>query len=148
MQTKSEMISRIAELAQENAELKGKLDAYKQSEQEANEIIAELKAENERLKEKVKDKSCPFFFKHTAFCLGRKDEMSRYDFCKSHTNCNIKQMVKDIDKYKQALAEIKEIAKRDCGNCPYNQNCDYIFQECEESKIDDILQKISEVTNG
>lgn len=28
MQTKSEMINRIAELARENAELKGKLDAY------------------------------------------------------------------------------------------------------------------------
>jgi FtsZ-binding cell division protein ZapB len=48
------MINRIAELAKENAELKGKIDAYQMSENEANEIIAELKAENERLKEEIK----------------------------------------------------------------------------------------------
>lgn len=49
------MINRIAELAKENAELKGTIDAYKMSENEANEIIAELKAENERLKEEIKN---------------------------------------------------------------------------------------------
>lgn len=48
-------------------------------------------------------------------------------------------------KYKNILQEIKKIAEMDCGNCPYNQDCDCNFQECEEAKIDDILRKISEV---
>lgn len=34
--------------------LKQDIEAYKQSEQEASEIIAELKAENEKLKEEIK----------------------------------------------------------------------------------------------
>lgn len=104
---------------------------------------AELKAENERLKEKIKDKSCPFFFKHTAFCLGRKDEMFRSDFCKSHTNCNIKQIVKDIDKYKQTLQEIKEIAEAWRNN---EWSC-YLCRKNMDKKLDEILQKISEVEN-
>lgn len=75
MQTKNEMINRIAELAEEVEQWKheykvldaclelaqGKIEklkqnneAYKQSEQEAKEIIAELKAENARLKEEIK----------------------------------------------------------------------------------------------
>jgi hypothetical protein len=39
------------ELQEKVAELQGKIDAYQMSENEANEIIVELKAENERLKE-------------------------------------------------------------------------------------------------
>ena len=50
-----EMLDACIELEQRKvAELQGKLDAYKMSENKANEIIAELKAENERLKEDIK----------------------------------------------------------------------------------------------
>ena len=49
------------------------------------------------------------------------------------------------EKYKQALEEIREICKMDCGDCPYNQDCDCNYSECEEAKIDDILDKINEV---
>ena len=38
----------------ETEKLKQDIEAYKQSEQEASEIIAELKAENEKLKEEIK----------------------------------------------------------------------------------------------
>lgn len=51
MQTKSEMINRIAELAQENAELK----AYKDVNEDFKTAWEELKAENERLREEIKE---------------------------------------------------------------------------------------------
>ena len=57
-------IDKINKLQQEN-------EAYKQSEQEAQEIIAELKAENEKLKriiDNVKD-----------YCI-----LTRNEFCESH----------------------------------------------------------------
>lgn len=118
--------------------LKQDIESYKQSEQEANEIIAELKAENERLKKEIR----------LYDCIEKWGTKECHCACRCLGNEFCEDADKKINNYKQALAEIKEIAKRDCGNCPYNQNCDYIFQECEESKIDDILQKISEVTNG
>ena len=42
------------ELQEKVVELQGKIDAYQMSENEANEIIAELKAENDKLKEEIK----------------------------------------------------------------------------------------------
>jgi predicted nuclease with TOPRIM domain len=50
MQTKSEMINRIAELAKENAELKENIEDLSKDLKVQNEIIGKLEAENERLK--------------------------------------------------------------------------------------------------
>ena len=69
---------------------------------------AELKAENERLKER-----------------------------------QINWFNQEANVYKQTLQEIKAICKMDCGDCPYNQDCDCNYQECEEAKIDDILDLIT-----
>ena len=73
-------------------------EAYKQSEQEAGEIIAELKAENEKLKEEVetRDNLVEHF---------RKEAIN---WAKISNDC-----IKDIEKYKQTLQEIKAIV---CGN--------------------------------
>lgn len=64
MQTKSEMINRIAELAKENAELKEEVKQWKHEYEMLDACIeleqgkmSELKAENERLKEQVKELS-------------------------------------------------------------------------------------------
>ena len=48
------LIEQNRQLQQDISTLQGKLDAYQMSENEANEIIAELKAENDRLKEEIK----------------------------------------------------------------------------------------------
>lgn len=47
-------VDRINKLEEENAKLLGQLDAYKMSENEANEIIAELKHKNKVQKEENK----------------------------------------------------------------------------------------------
>lgn len=49
-----DLLSKKYVQAKEIEKLKQDIEAYKQSEQEATEIIAELKAENERLKEEMK----------------------------------------------------------------------------------------------
>lgn len=64
-----------------------------------------------------------------------------------NTNISIKSHLHKMQKALKALEEIREICKMDCGNCQYNQDCDCNFQECEEAKIDDILNKINEVLN-
>ena len=107
METNSEMINRIAELAKENAALKGILDAYQMSENEANEIIVELKAENERLKhlrEEINDfisdiSTCGF--KYDDRCPGNLDELQ----------CCIEDLCNKFSNYKQILQEIKETIK-------------------------------------
>jgi thiamine biosynthesis lipoprotein ApbE len=48
------LIEQNRQLQQDITTLQGKLDAFQMSENEANEIIAELKAENDRQKEKIK----------------------------------------------------------------------------------------------
>lgn len=85
--------------------------------------IAELNAENEKLKEKLHELKCPFYFKHTAICLGRRDEMQKYEKCSYYANCNIKQMAKLIEKYKTCLQEIKTIAKENLIGC-FADKCD------------------------
>ena len=101
METKSQMINRIAELSQENAELKGELDAYKMSENEANEIIAELKAENERLKAELEPYKHPDVI--TLLTNWRTGELDR-----THN-----KIANERDKLHQTLQEIKAIV---CGN--------------------------------
>lgn len=108
---------------------------------------SELLEENARLKEQIKLLYCPFYFKHTAFCLGRKDEMFRHEKCNFYANCNVKKMVNDIKQYKQALAEIKEIINNACSDsCPDIKNGYCIgLGECAERINKQILQKIAEV---
>ena len=77
------------------------------------EQLQRLKAENEQLKIKLHNLRCPFFFKHTAICLGRKDEMSKFEKCTFYANCNVKKMAQDINEYKQALEEIRKY----CNEC-------------------------------
>lgn len=83
--------------------------------------------ENEKLKEEIKlaqelsDQSIEYFG-------NSREEFKK----KSH-------------RYKQALMDIREICKLDCGDCKYNQNCECNFEECEELKLEDIITKINEV---
>lgn len=99
-------------------ELKFCKEVLKRKEQEFD----QLKVENEKLT-KERDEAldlynryehkfnCPFYFKHTASCIGRKDDFFKHEFCKDYPNCWIKELVRDKRKYKQALQEIKEIAE-------------------------------------
>jgi uncharacterized protein YukE len=74
-------------------------EAYKQSEQEATEIIAELKAENDRLKEEIK-------------------EVKKYQYQQEYLDKEIKEMQKalktlaeGLNKRQILLQEIKAIAE-------------------------------------
>lgn len=96
MQTKSEMINRIAELAKENAELK----AYMDVNEDFKKAWEELKAENEQLK---------------ALC-------DTYKTCYQAKHNDIDGK---LFKYRQTLQEIRTIAEEiaDTGNwlnCGYN----------------------------
>ena len=94
---------------------------------------AELKAENERLKEEIETRDNLIdHFRDEA--LYRATIASEYQ--------------KDKTKLEQTLQEIKKICKMDCGECQYNQDCDCNFEECEEAKIDDILDLITKNEEG
>lgn len=104
---------KISELEQEKALLKEEYEIlennFHTATRDCNERIEDLEQENARLKEEISQLGCPFYFKHTAICLGRKDDMQRYEKCTTHQNCNIKQMAQENKNYKQALQEIKKI---------------------------------------
>ena len=148
-------------------------EALKQTENEAKEIIAELKTENEELekensligynltlKEKeneelrqvrkdLPDIQSPYVVLYRQIKQENeelKEDLKTRTMCitceKELQNCNLRI---ENEKLKQALEEIREIAKMDCGDCQYSQDCNCNFQECEEYKIDDILKKINEV---
>lgn len=93
--------------------------------------ISDLKAENEELKEELKQ-----------LHNGRTTE-ELYTLFGKPIKCWLG--------YKQALEEIEEICKMNCENCQYNpnwnnQDCECEFtDECEEIKIKDIIHKINEV---
>lgn len=136
MQTKSEMISRIAELAKENAELQqevkqwkheyemldacieleqGKiteLQAYKDVNEDFKKAWEELKAENERLKDEVetRDNLVEHF---------RKEAIN---WAKISNDC-----IKDIENYKQTLQEIKTIAEENKDTVQYGGICKSIL---------------------
>lgn len=101
--------------------LKQDIEAYKQSEKKASEIIAELKAENDRLREEVetRDNLVEHF---------RKEAIN---WAKISNDC-----IKDIEKYKQTLQEIKAIAEspREC-----------ILSEVSCCNICERLDKISHI---
>lgn len=57
------------------------------------------------------------------------------------------ELAEQLHRYKQALAEIKEIAKEFCNTCQEFET-EKKDRNCMYCNYDDILQKISEVENG
>lgn len=119
--------------------------------------IKRLQEENEKLRHKCEvSRQCVEMIKNTCGQAHKKGiELTK-------ENEELKARLKTLDdevltieitpdeferykKYKQVLEEIRNICKMDCGDCQYNQDCDCNFQECEEAKIDDILNTINEV---
>ena len=113
MQTKSEMINRIAELAKEVEQWKheyealdaccelaqgkiAELKAYKDVNEDFKTAWEELKAENARLKEEIETRDN--LIEHF-----RKEAIN---WAKTSNDC-----IKDIENYKQTLQEIKAIAE-------------------------------------
>ena len=140
MQTKSEMINRIAELAKENAELQNKLLVeatkgryiYSTTDQYTMGKIAELETENERLKKEIRlydciekwgTEQCRCAYR----CLGN-------EFCEDAD--------KRIDKYKKTLQEIKAIAEEMYED--YSKRWDDNISEGLEQIIDLINKAESE----
>ena len=145
MQTKSEMINRIAELAKENAELEAELQNFKDMAKkgldefkdvggcwgcglqlELNhdmEDIKQLKAENERLKEEINK-------------LGKKHE----DYC----NIMYWQMKEQMDKYRQTLQEIKDIAenKIDCKQYEIDHDC---FNDTRCKALRELIETLQQI---
>ena len=98
METKSQMINRIAKLAQENAELKGTNDRLEHLDEEINDFISDIS-------------TCGF--KYDDRCPDNLDELQ----------CCIEDLCNKFSNYKQTLQEIKTIAEiafavcdDDCGN--------------------------------
>lgn len=108
---------KISELEQENAELK----AYKDVNEDFKTAWEELKAENERLREEVetRDNLVEHF---------RKEAIN---WAKISNDC-----IKDIEKYKQTLQEIKAIAE--AGMHCEGMGCDFM------PKILDLITKAEE----
>ena len=105
---------KISELKKEISTLQGSIDAYQMSENEANEIIAELKAENDRLKEE------------------------NFNFEEIIKLCRCKQYQQTLQKIKKHIAKI---CKEECGyvqkkRCP---DCD-----CRYGAILDLITKAEE----
>jgi septal ring factor EnvC (AmiA/AmiB activator) len=94
----------IAELKKEISTLQGKLDAYQMSENEASEIIAELKAENEKLKEEnyQLQKDCQICENFIDFIPCKPIRDMDYD---------LQNVINQRDKYIKTLREIKTIAE-------------------------------------
>lgn len=114
MQNKSEMINRIAELAEENAKLNAIIDSYQPK-------IQALKDENERLIEEIK-------------------EVKKYQYQQEYLDKEIEAHQKSIwtlaeglNKRQMLLQEIKEIAETSLTDCQ-GFKCD---------AMDEILQKIT-----
>ena len=99
-------------------------------EQEASEIIAELKAENDRLKEEIetRDNLVEHF---------RKEAIN---WAKISNDC-----IKDIENYKQTLQEIKKYIAKIC-----KEECEYVQKkrcpdcDCRYGAILDLITKAEE----
>ena len=121
------------ELQEKVAELQGKIDAYQMSENKANEIIAELKAENDRLKEEIKEvKKYQYEQEFLEKEIEEQREKNKRLTCKIlevkalNETLNVQCTSQDctqLRKLHQTLQEIKAIAERafavcddDCGN--------------------------------
>ena len=157
-------VEQINKLQEENAKLLGKLDAYKMSENEANEIIAELKHKNKLLKNTIKNKNLVDIVeenkrlkekfeiesltdKTTGETIYRSNVVNKLkelleirieDLCESCGASSMMPMPCTV--YKQTLQEIKEIAER-------YKDADREESEkllCLENDMEDILYKIAE----
>lgn len=93
-----DLLSKKYAQAKEIEKLKQDIEAYKQSEQEASEIIAELKAENDRLKEE-----------NVKLLFGKG---ALVEFCNKLTQI-IDEKKESENKLLQTLQEIKAIAEAD-----------------------------------
>lgn len=173
MQTKSEMINRIAELAKEVeqwqheyevldaccelaqgkiAELKQDIEAYKRSEQEASEIIAELKAENEKLKaqlEVLEEDNKKLSSENDALYNNSLQEVKE-DLVKRVWNLQTENkelahylacMTEQRNKANTCLQEIKAIVKNICDGCTSECDCD---EDCNYFLITEALTKAEE----
>lgn len=116
MQTKSEMINRIAELAEENAKLKKYIERMDKPEIQVidaeiltlKEENAKLKAENERLKKEVKylEEEISDFISDISTCGFKYDDRCPDDL--DELQCCIEDLCNKFSNYKQTLQEIKE----------------------------------------
>lgn len=116
----------------ENSKLKGKLDAYKMSENEANEIIAELKAENERLK--ANKGCCAFKCLDNTFCPEADKKITELELSRDSYKVSYETAKKYREKAEKALQEIREIA-----DIIANANCNYVIE------AGNIIKKINSV---
>ena len=73
---------------------------------------------------------------------------SKYNINSKYYHEKIVEIINNLDKLKQTLTEIKEIAEKFCSeSCPYkDDDCDICVEDCLLDEIvNPILQKISEV---
>ncbi len=115
---KDENIEIDEEIIRENVELKALISQRDESVTAQTEIILELKAENERLKEEINK-------------LGKKHE----DYC----NTMYWQMKEQMDKYYQTLQEIKAIVEEWINN---DWSCFHCRSNMDE-KLKEILDLIT-----
>ena len=150
METKSQMINRIAELSQENAELKVENERLKEEIEEKLEIY-----------EKIKDKSAVFTSEFTLASGGVTALKEILELFEKRSNEKVNELEKenkiirrlnalsayDIDKllkkqnkYKQTLQEIKRVAetcnsKINCEECPFTDECNTEMEALGVCKI-------------
>lgn len=121
------------ELSEENSKLKGKLDAYKMSENEANEIIVELKAENEQLK--VNKGSCAFKCLDNTFCPEADKKITELELSRDSYKVSYETAKKYREKAEKVLQEIRD-------------KLDFHKQELEECLYNPIDDEIREIINS
>lgn len=140
MQTKSEMINRIAELAEEVEQWKHEYEILNACCELAQGKIAELKAENDRLKKEIKNNKSAYEVELGAYnmecgnLLEENKELAHYLAC----------MTEQRNKANTILQEIKTIADARCNECKYGKDgisCEY--GDCGEAKLHLITQLIT-----
>ena len=77
---------------------------------------------------------------------------SKYNINAEYYHEKIVEIINNLDKYKQTLAEIKEIAENSCclqptSTCEEYENCKECSRTSDDETIKQILQKISEAEN-
>ena len=145
MQTKSEMINRIAELAEEVEQWKHEYEALDACLELAQSKIAELKAENERMKSEIKNNKSAYEVELGTYnmecgnLLEENKELAHYLAC----------MTEQRNRANTCLQEIKETAEKLmadnlCNNCDgigLDANCQ--DTGCPYYQMEKILQKIT-----
>ena len=101
--------------------------------------LDQLKAENEKLKKQVCGLRPELKYIIDKTCC-------KYNINAKYYHEKIIEIINNLDKYTQTLAEIKEIMKKHCRKCKKHKF--YHFQLCCTCKYTDILQKISEVEDA